>query len=1279
MKRFSAKTFSSRSIALRSIFLSLVAAGPVAIAAPLQEARVSQVIQDVRLLEPQATPRPAIVNDKVTLGRALRTGVESRAELTFTDLTITRLGANTIFSLTAGAREINLKNGTILVQVPAKAGAVKINTASVTVGITGGTALLSMGPPLKFMVLEGVGTIYPKGHPEKAATVQGGEMVLMTADGRFTLPQQFDVSLVLATSHLIIDFPALTNLPLILQVANQQLAEQQLGGTTSQLLVKNLIDVIDVTDQSATANPIVLAARGVTPTPTPTPPPPTPTPPPPTPTPPPPTPTPPPPTPTPTPSKFGPPSVITSPVPYPITSGTVITTDPSITTNGVTNFGKIYRGPTDDGAFSLWAFGSTSAFDTALNIDTNFFANPNNLPIAVFKFQSLSLIGNPTIDLSNGGATKLGLVAVDGITSGPPGGTLTFSGLDTVALATVNGPITLTSDISFDALSLLAMYARGAGSNLTIDSPISNIGDLELAAEGSIQLTNPGTMSVGAFGATAGDDLTLQIGGSLMLNGKVRLETLVLPGTTIASGANLTLNITGDYTNSSTTDFSRLRVMNDGAHIGTGGNIAVNIGGNLTTTGPVDDFVLLVQNTSGQIDNGGNISLAVGGSISVSGALNTTLDNTGGLIGTDTSMTVTSVGALAVQGDASFQILNSDNGTGGSPGQIGGNATIDVSSGGDFSANSLTGFINDRHGGSIGGSAVVAFNIGGALSTTTDVFAGISTRNDGTGGGTIGSNATVDISAASVSVGGGFTTFVSTAGGGSITGNASNTVNVAGNLVVQGPILAVIDDQGFNQINPINFIAGGHIGGDATVTLSAQNITTSSTASGIPGQDIMALEASIYPNGSGTIGGSAIVNVLASQNITAPGTTFFTVANGNFMGTGGGTIGGDATLNISAVNLTTGTLFADIYNYGGAHIGGSANINFNLSGNLTTQSDANFLIDNSNGGSIGASTEGGATINMNVSGSTAVTGNATFQILGSDGATSAAINFNGGSYGVGGTFLSSIDANGTITFNNASVHANVLQIGALGANGVLNIGGGTLSADTTLKLYAPGSNGQLNFVSNVTLGGAGAKILAANSVTIFNSVVVTIGGSTPADVYTNHANYTGSGGNDSTTGTFSGLVNNPQPLSSAPAFSDPPPATVTTAAASTTTTTAKAPTLSTTSGTTSTTVKSPTLATTSGTTSTKISPTTLSGSKTTSTKATSTTINVSSTAELLSLLDEASVGPDGKATISGSKSTSNLKNLSGTNINGLSGAEHRMVIQQMHDRDTTRLSGKRLL
>src|SRR4029077_20101885 len=106
-----------------------------------------------------------------------------------------------------------------------------------------------------------------------------------------------------------------------------------------------------------------------------------------------------------------------------------------------------------------------------------------------------------------------------------------------------------------------------------------------------------------------------------------------------------------------------------------------------------------------------------------------------------------------------------------------------------------------------------------------------------------------------------------------------------------------------------------------------------------------------------------------------------------------------------------------------------------------------------------------------------------------------------GNYDVGGAILSYIDGNGTITLNNATAHADVLKAGIFGANGVLNIGGGMLSANTELKLYAPGSNGQLNFVSNVTLGGNSLKILAANSVTIFNNVVVTIASKSPAEVY----------------------------------------------------------------------------------------------------------------------------------------------------------------------------------
>ena len=119
-------------------------------------------------------------------------------------------------------------------------------------------------------------------------------------------------------------------------------------------------------------------------------------------------------------------------------------------------------------------------------------------------------------------------------------------------------------------------------------------------------------------------------------------------------------------------------------------------------------------------------------------------------------------------------------------------------------------------------------------------------------------------------------------------------------------------------------------------------------------------------------------------------------------------------------------------------------------------------------------------------------------------------------------------------------HGDVIKVAALGNNGVLTIGNGVLSADTTLKLYSPGSNGTVNFVADVTLGGASTKIIAGNTVNIFNGVVVTVGGDNSASVYTNNANYSGFGGNGSRTGTFAGRgANNPLPLRQVPPLDAP--------------------------------------------------------------------------------------------------------------------------------------------
>ena len=78
-------------------------------------------------------------------------------------------------------------------------------------------------------------------------------------------------------------------------------------------------------------------------------------------------------------------------------------------------------------------------------------------------------------------------------------------------------------------------------------------------------------------------------------------------------------------------------------------------------------------------------------------------------------------------------------------------------------------------------------------------------------------------------------------------------------------------------------------------------------------------------------------------------------------------------------------------------------------------------------------------------------------------------------------------------------------------------------------------------MNNVTLRNAGgAVVIAGNTVTVETGVIVTIAGSTPANVYANIPNYTGSGGNGSTRGVFGGAGATTQPLSQALPFDNPP-------------------------------------------------------------------------------------------------------------------------------------------
>lgn len=116
-------------------------------AAPLKEASVTRIVKDVRVMEmPSNVQKPAVLQQTVRDQQAVITGIESRAELLFTDKTLTRIGANSVFTFKEGTRDMDLKRGTMLLQVPKGAGGAQIKTAAVTAAITGTTLLVEYQP-----------------------------------------------------------------------------------------------------------------------------------------------------------------------------------------------------------------------------------------------------------------------------------------------------------------------------------------------------------------------------------------------------------------------------------------------------------------------------------------------------------------------------------------------------------------------------------------------------------------------------------------------------------------------------------------------------------------------------------------------------------------------------------------------------------------------------------------------------------------------------------------------------------------------------------------------------------------------------------------------------------------------------------------------------------------------------------------------------------------------------------------------------------------------------
>lgn len=203
------------------------------LAGGLNQATITKVVNDVDVIAPGGQPEAASLGEIIRGQTGVRTGENSRAQLTFPDATLARLGENTLFSFERGTRMLDLENGAILLQVPKDAGGATIRSAPITAAITGTTLMMEYSPgnpgTVKVIVLEGTVRISLKGKLGESVLVDAGEMITVAANAR-SLPEPVtvDVKRIMRTSRLIKD-GELEAYGLIVQTIDEQQRQLDTG------------------------------------------------------------------------------------------------------------------------------------------------------------------------------------------------------------------------------------------------------------------------------------------------------------------------------------------------------------------------------------------------------------------------------------------------------------------------------------------------------------------------------------------------------------------------------------------------------------------------------------------------------------------------------------------------------------------------------------------------------------------------------------------------------------------------------------------------------------------------------------------------------------------------------------------------------------------------------------------------------------------------------------------------------------------------------------------
>jgi hypothetical protein len=158
----------------------------------LNKLKITEVVQSVNVIDATSKrQKPAQQNETFSVPDLLSTGPNSRAEMVAADGTITRVGANTVFSFSADKREVNLQKGCVLFHSPTGKGGGTIRSASASAAVLGTSIIVTATQDggFKLLVLEG---------KAKASLANGRTMSLTAGQLTFVMPGSRDFGPVFA-------------------------------------------------------------------------------------------------------------------------------------------------------------------------------------------------------------------------------------------------------------------------------------------------------------------------------------------------------------------------------------------------------------------------------------------------------------------------------------------------------------------------------------------------------------------------------------------------------------------------------------------------------------------------------------------------------------------------------------------------------------------------------------------------------------------------------------------------------------------------------------------------------------------------------------------------------------------------------------------------------------------------------------------------------------------------------------------------------------------------